>query len=317
MSDRKVWIDGAFVSWDEATVHVLSHSMQRGSLVFDYMGVHATPRGPALFRLDDHIERFEGSLETVGLQSPWGRGLLERACRETVALNPDATALKICAYLPSIEVDVVPMDPRIEVLIAAYDVQRDLVETKAEPVRRPATCRLKLDRQRKRIDAHLPPQAKAAANYLGVMMSKRAARADGYDEIATLDEHGRLAEGPTTNLFLVDAAGRLLTPGIDEILAGVTRDSILTLARAEGVDVLECPLEAQAIFDAHEVLLSGTSAGVWPVRSVDGQPVPGGAPGPVTERVAARLAAVVAGEDPDYLHWLHYTEDPSETRRVS
>jgi branched-chain amino acid aminotransferase len=231
MSDRKIWRDGAFVPWASATVHVLSHSMQRGSLVFDYLGVHATPRGPALFRLPEHIARFEGSLRTVGLEVPFSAEALERACCDTVRMNPDATAVKICAYLPSIEVDVVPMDGRIEVTIAAYDVKRDLIATKPHPTPRPETCRLKLDRQRKRIDAHLPPQAKAAANYLGVMMAKRAARAEGYDEIATLDEHGRLAEGPTTNLFLVDERGRLLTPSVDEILAGVTRDSILSLAR--------------------------------------------------------------------------------------
>ena len=305
---RRIWVDGTLVPWEEAAVHVLSHSMQRGSLVFDYLGVHATPRGPALFRLSEHVERFARSLRTIGLESPWSAERLRAACVETVRANPGSTAVKICAYLPSIEVDVVPMDPRIEVAIAAYDVVRDVIETKPEPLQKPATCRLKLDRQRKRIDAHLPPQAKAAANYLGVMMAKRAARAEGYDEVATLDEHGCLAEGPTTNLFLVSAEGVLLTPGADAILEGVTRDSILALAKDEGIPVREATLEEAALFAASEVFLSGTSAGVWPVASVDGRVVPGGAPGPVTERVASRLAAAVVGADPTFEHWLTFAD---------
>ncbi len=317
MVTRQIWRDGELIPWDEASVHVLSHSMQRGSLVFDYLGVHATERGPALFRLPEHLARFGRSLSLVGLGSPWSVDELKAACRLTVAHNPDATAVKICAYLPSVEVDVVPMDPRIEVIIAAYDAQRDLIDTKEHPVRKPATCRLKLDRERKRIDAHLPPQAKAAANYLGVMMAKRAARLEGFDEIATLDEHGNLAEGPTTNLFLVDDAGRVLTPGTEEILAGVTRDSILTLARDEGLTVREETLAAEAIFEASEVFLSGTSAGLWPVASVDGRPVSDGAPGPVTERIAARLSRVVQGDDPGYSHWLSYADGVGEARRVS
>ena len=302
--DRVVWVDGALVPWERATVHVLSHSMQRGSLVFDYLGVHATDRGPALFRLPEHVDRFGRSLRTIGLESPWKAEVLRAACVDTARANPGCTAIKICAYLPSIEVDVVPMDSRIEVAIAAYDVEADVIARKAEPLGKSPTCRLKLDRKRKRIDAHLPPQAKAAANYLGVMMAKRAARAEGYDEIATLDEHGRLAEGPTTNLFLVDHAGALLTPGAEAILEGVTRDSVLTLAKDEGIAVRESLLEADALFAASEVFLSGTSAGVWPVESVDGQPVAGGAPGPVTQRIAKRLQAVVSGADPSYEHWL-------------
>lgn len=291
--------------------------MQRGSLVFDYLGVHETDRGSALFRLPEHLARFGRSLSMVGLSTAWSAEELDAACRETVAANPGATAVKICAYLPSIEVDVVPMDPRVEVIIAAYEVQADVIDTKPHPVRKPPTCRLKLDRERKRIDAHLPPQAKAAANYLGVMMAKRGARLEGFDEIATLDEHGNLAEGPTTNLFIVDDAGRLLTPGTEEILAGVTRDTILTLARDEGVTVREEPLEAAALFAATEVFLSGTSAGLWPVASVDGRPVSGGAPGTITQRITDRLTAVVSGRDARYSHWLSYADDVGKERQVS
>jgi branched-chain amino acid aminotransferase len=302
--DRRIWIDGQLVPWADATVHVLSHSLQRGSLVFDYLSVHATPRGPAIFRLGDHLARFQRSVALVGL--PLARPIeeLQAACIETVAANAGATALKICAYLPSIEVDIVPMDPHVRVAIAAYDVAEDIVRRKAAaPPFRPEV-RLKVERLRRRVEAHLPPQAKAAANYLGPMMAKWAARKEGYDEIVLVDETGHLAEGPTTNVFLVDRAGTLLTPPAGSILEGVTRRSILELAKHDGIPAREERLRPEALGEAAEVFLTGTSAGVWPVISVDGRPVGEGGVGPVSRRLRERFEGVTSGRDPAFAHWL-------------
>ena len=300
---RIIWIDGHFVPWDEARVHVLSHSLQRGSLVFDYLSVHETGSGPALFRLDDHLSRFYNSVAIVGLELPWEPAALSRGCVEAVAANPGSTAVKICAYLPSIEVDVVPMDARVEVAIAAYNVERDVIETKDQPVAKAPTARLKLDRQRRRIEAHLSPHAKAAANYLGPMMAKWKARREGFDEVAMLDERGYLAEGPTTNLFLVDSEGSLLTPSLEAVLPGITRSTVMELAKHEGVEVVERRLDPEMIFAATEVFLSGTSARLWPVASVDGEAI-GEAPGPVTRKLSQRLDRVTTGRDPAFEHWL-------------
>lgn len=302
-SERWIWVDGTFRPWGEATVHLLSHSLQRGSLVFDYMGIHKGARGIAIFRLADHVARFARSVRCLALELPFREEALRDACVEAAQRNPGATAIKLCAYLPSLEVDVVPMDPRLEIAIAAYDVDAELIAPKAAPYRRPETCRLKLERVRKRIDAHLPTDAKAAANYLGVMMAKRAARAEGYDEIVTLDENGRVAEGPTTNIFLVDHAGQLHTPGADAILEGITRDAILTLAKEEGIETRVGDVSEASLFAASEAFLSGTSAGLWPVVSIDGLAL-GAAPGPVTRRLAGRLKAVLRGEDDVFAHWL-------------
>lgn len=307
---RTIWIDGRMVAWDDATVHVLSHSLQRGSLVFDYLSVHETERGPALFRLGDHLDRFFNSVRIVGLELPWDRAALHDACLAAVEANPGSTAVKICAYLPAVEVDVIPMDPRVEVAIAAYDVVADVIAHKAAPLHKPAVARLKLDRQRRRIEAHLPPHAKAAANYLGPMMAKWKARREGFDEVAMLDEHGYLAEGPTTNLFLVDSAGALLTPSLEAVLPGITRRTSIELAKHEGVEAAERRLDPEAIFAASEVFLCGTSARLWPVASVDGEAV-GAAPGPVTVRLGERLDRVTAGRDPAFEHWLSWVHPHS------
>jgi branched-chain amino acid aminotransferase len=304
--DRRIWIDGAFVPWEAATVHLLSHSLARGSLVFDYTSVHETPRGPAIFRLRQHVDRFLRSVALVGLPLERGAAEIEEAARATVRANSGSNALKICAYLPSIEVDVVPMDERVSLAIASYHTAHDVVLRKARSRPMPATLALKVDRTRRRIEAHLPPQAKAAANYLGAMMAKWAARKQGYDEVVLLDERGNLAEAPTSNLFLVDRDGVLRTPTLDAVLAGVTRDSVLALAKHEGIPVAECELAPESLADAAEVFLSGSSVGVWPVASVDGRPVAGGAPGRVSARLKARHDAITAGADPDFDHWLAY-----------
>jgi branched-chain amino acid aminotransferase len=302
--DRRIWVDGKLVRWADATVHVLSHSLQRASLVFDYTSVHETPRGPAIFRLRDHVERFLRSVALVGLPMQRSRAELEAACKATVAANPGANALKICAYLPAVEVDVVPMDEHVAVAIAAYDGARDIVLRKAHPRPLVPTLKLKIERTRRRIAANLPPGAKASANYLGPMMAKWAARKEGYDEVVLLDEHGHLAEAPTANLFLVDDTGALRTPPLDAVLAGVTRLSVIELAKEAGIPVREEPLLPEALYEAPEVFLSSSSIGVWPVESVDGRPVRGGAPGPVSKRLKDRLDAICAGREPAFAHWL-------------
>jgi branched-chain amino acid aminotransferase len=302
--DRRIWIDGRLVPWGEATVHVLSHSLQRGSLVFDYTSVHQTPRGTAIFRLDDHLERFLRSVSIVGLPLAYGLAELRAASLEAARANPGANAFKICAYLPSVEVDVVPMDEHVSVAIAVYHGGQDIVLRKPSPRPLAPTITVKIERVRRRVEAHLPTHAKASANYLGAMMAKWAARREGYDDVVLLDEHGLLAEAPTANVFLVDEAGALRTPTLDAVLAGVTRMSVLELAAHEGIPVREESLAPEALYDAPEVFLASSSVGVWPVSAVDGRPVRGGAPGPVSKRLKDRLDAVFAGQDPAFAHWL-------------
>jgi branched-chain amino acid aminotransferase len=303
--ERKIWLDGELVPWERATVHVLSQSLQRGSLVFDYMSVHETPRGAAVFRLREHVERFFQSIELVGLPLRRGRDEIEAAILATVRANPGAKAVKVSAYLPSIEVDVVPMDDRVAVAIAAYDPKADVMDR--HPGRTPARATVRLwveKRLRNRRKDILPPQAKVAANYASPMAAKWAARRAGYDEILLVDEDGCLAESPTANLFWVERGGALRTPPAERVLLGVTRQSLLEIAKHDGIDVAEALLRPEELARQPEVFLSGTTAGVLPVESVDGALVGEGRPGPVTVRLASRLREIQSGRDPAFAHWL-------------
>ena len=304
--DRLIWLDGEFVPWEQATIHVLSHSIQRGSLVFDYMSVHETPRGACIFRLDRHVERLVRSCELVGLNLRRGASEIDRAIRATVRRNEGAKAVKASAYIPSCEVDVIPQDDHVSLAIAAYDPVADLIQRKpGVPPPKVREVRLWIEKERRnRRDDIMPPQAKVSANYASPMVAKAKARAAGYDEIVLVDEDGHVAEGPTTNLFLVDGEGRLVTPTEAHVLHGVTRASILELAAAEGIVAIERNVTPDELLGAAEAFLTGTTAGVWPVTSVDGKKLTDGKIGPVSTRLRERFQQVTAGLDPDFEHWL-------------
>jgi branched-chain amino acid aminotransferase len=303
-------MDGQLVPWEQATVHVLSHSLQRGSLVFDYLSVHETPRGAAVFRLDEHLERFEISCELVGLPMLRDRAVLRQAVLETVRANPGSTAVKMSAFLPSVEVDLVPVDEHVAVVVAAYDPQTDVLARKAHRHDYPVTVRVWLEKERRNRRADiLAPQAKVAANYTSPMGAKWAARRRGYDEILLIDEAGSLAEGPTTNVFLVDGEGVLRTPPEDTVLHGVTRRTVLELARHDGRLAVEESLHPDTLFAAEEAFLTATTAGVWPIESVDDRALGTPAPGPVTQLLAKRFHEVSSGRDPEFQYWLAYADE--------
>src|SRR5262249_24384800 len=228
---RQIWIDGGLVPLEEATVHVLSHTLQRASLMFASMRVYERPGGPAVFRMPEHVARLIHSAELVGLPLALGAREIEAAIVTTVRANPGATAVKVSEYLPSIEVDVVPLDPHVAVAIAAYDPQADINAGKPAKPHRPTALKIWIEKSVKnRREDIVPPQAKVSGNYTSPMQAKCNARRAGYDEILLVDEDGYVSEGPTTNVFLVDAEGALATPPEDKVLLGVTRSSILALA---------------------------------------------------------------------------------------
>jgi branched-chain amino acid aminotransferase len=219
--------------------------------------------------------------------------------------------VKLNAFLPSVEVDVVPVDDHVSVAAAAYDPWQDVQARKdVPPARPPKTVRLWLEKERRqRRPDILHPHAKVAGNYTSAMFAKWQARRRGFDEVLLVDAQGFLAEGPTTNYFLVDADGVLRTPPDDGVLLGVTRMSVIALAEAEGRKVFEEPLRPEALFAASEAFLTGTSAGVWPIASLDDRAIGGVCPGPVSEALGARFRRVVAGEDPAFVHWLSFVDE--------
>jgi branched-chain amino acid aminotransferase len=297
------------VPWEQATVHVLSHSLQRGSLIFDYLSVHETDAGPAIFRLREHVERLLRSAELVSLPLTYDRETIEAAVIETTRANPGASAVKVSAYLASIEVDVVPLDDHVTLAIAAYHPGDDIVARKSKRPNYHPVLKLWIEKSRKnRRDDIMPPQAKVAANYTSPMAAKWAAQRAGYDDILLVDEDGFIAEGPTTNVFAVEADGSLVTPPEAHVLLGVTRNSILAIAKDEGLSVGEQRLRPERLLAAAEVFVTGTTAGVWPVGSIDGQEIGDGEVGPVSKSLQQRFRRIVVGKDAAFVHWLTYVD---------
>ena len=307
MSERVIWRDGAFVAWRDATVHVLAQSLQRGSLAFDFLSVHQAKRGVAMFRVRDHVERLLRTCSIVGLPIGYGADELVDACAETVRANPSAKVVKISALIPSVEVELIPQDARVSVYIAAYDSQADIIAKNPGEYRHRPELSLKIEREKSaRREDLLPPHAKVAANYTAAMTAKWRARQEGFDDVVLLDEAGFVTEAPTTNLFMVDADGTLATPPGNKVLLGITRDTIMALASAVGLQCVERDIAAAELASAREVFLSGTSVGVWPVLSIDQRSVGEGGIGPVTRKLRAKYDATVRGEEPEFEGWLYY-----------
>jgi branched-chain amino acid aminotransferase len=269
------------------------------------MSVHDTPRGAAVFRLADHVDRFLESCLLVGLPVELDAAAISEAIIATAARNPGCKAVKVSGYFASVEVDVVPMDMHVTVAVAAYDPRDDVIRRNPGRAHHREKLKLWIEKEKhNRRDDIVPAQAKVSGNYVSPMMAKWKARKAGYDEILLVDEEGHLAEGPTTNLFLVDAEGTLLTPPAENVLHGVTRRTILDLAKHDGIEVREVSIEPQELLAAHEAFLTGTTAGVWPIESVDGQSIGASCPGPVSKALRDHFLRVVSGEDPAFVHWL-------------
>jgi len=257
--------------------------------------------------MGEHVRRLLRSAELIGLPMTMDEEAISGAVVETVRANPGATAVKVCAYLPSIEVEVVPSDDRVSVAVAAYETAADVVGHNAGPVYFKPELRIRLAKERRKMRPEIiPPQAKVSANYTSPMIAKWAARRAGYDEILLVDEKGYLAEASTENVFLVSQDGRLRTPSLAYVLAGVTRSSILEIAKHDGIPVAEEAIRPEDLFTAAEVFLTATSAGVWPVVSVDGRAVGEGRAGPVSRALRSRFEEVANGHDPAFDAWLTY-----------
>jgi branched-chain amino acid aminotransferase len=320
MSRADVWLDGALVPCDEARVSVLSHAIQRGGLVFDVgrLRLRETGEGRAVFfRPREHIERLLRSAEIVGLAVRWDAATLLAATQETAqaSLARDAgdALVRWSAFVPSIEADVVPRPSAAASVAIAVISPEDTVSPGTVASQRPASVRVLVPGDvRKAGPDVFPPQAKVAASYLGPMLAKRRALAAGFDEVVLLDAEGRVAEAPTANVF-VCKGGEIATPPLDRVLAGVTRDSVLAVARAEGIRARERHLEPEELLDADEAFLTASSMPVQAIASFTLAAEPdrrgrehelrAGAPGPLTSRLRRIMQACERGADERFGHW--------------
>jgi branched-chain amino acid aminotransferase len=288
------------VPWESARISLFAHAIQRGAGVFDVGVLRPQPGGScALFRPQEHIARFLRSTVLVGLFQPFDAARLLEATIETARASATTAGLvRWIAYIPTLEPDVVPgPDSRASVAIGI------LPPDPAAPPR-PATLKVTIPRDLRKAGPEVfPPQAKVGASYLGPMLAKRRAQEQGYDEVVLLDGEGHVAEAPTANVFAV-RDGVLWTPPAERVLAGITRDTVLAVARADGIPTREAHLVPGDLAGADEVFLTASSFPVQGVASIDGRRLSRDAPGPVTARIAAAVSACERGGDPRFASWL-------------
>lgn len=290
-----LWLDGAIVDTSTATIPLMGHAPQRGSLVFDVGSFHRAKSGVALFRAHEHAARFVRSARIVGLSLPFDENALVRAAIDVVAAcGREDGLVRWSVYFAASEPDLLPRDPATHVAVAAQLLEDP---PRAKPMRI-AT----FDDARKAAPNALSPEAKVAAAYLGPMLARRRAVAAGADDVVLLDHEGNVAEAPIANVFAV-TKGVLCTPSLGCVLPGITRDAVLALALAEGIPVREATLTRAEFAAADEAFLTATSFPIAPIGAIDGR-VLAGTPGPVTTRLAARLTAAQRGDDPAFATWL-------------
>jgi branched-chain amino acid aminotransferase len=290
-----VWLDGALVPRERATIPLMAHAPQRGSLVFDVGSFHRGPRGVALFRAREHVARFLRSAQLVGIEVAWTEAALVAAAAEVVSrCGRDEGLVRWSAVFDADEPDLVPRTSVARVCVAAQLL---------EDPPRSAPLRVAVFQDARKIapDA-VPSQAKVAAQYLGPLLARRRAIAEGAEEVVLLDAEGNVAEAPTANVFAV-VGGVLFTPPTRYVLAGITRDAVLELAREEGIEAREAPLSLEALVSADEAFLTATSLPLVAISHVNGRPLRA-APGPLGARLAARLASAQRGEHRAGA-WLH------------
>ncbi len=295
-----IWMNGKLVPWEEARIHVGSHVVHYGSCLFEGIRCYATPRGPAIFRLDAHMARLYNSCKIYRMEVPWTRAELSGAVMETVA----ASRMKDCYIRPIVyrgyhHLGVNPLPCPVEGAILVWQWGKYLGEealAQGVDVRVSAWARMAPNTH--------PAMAKAGGNYLNAQLILMEALVDGYVEAIALDTFGYVSEGSGENVFLV-LNGALVTPPYHSmILPGITRDSVLTLARELSLPVREEVIAREALYLADEVFLVGTAAEITPVRSVDKIPVGNGRRGPVTERLQSAFFGILKGEREDKQGWL-------------
>jgi branched-chain amino acid aminotransferase len=270
------------------------------------MSVHQTDQGPAIMKLGPHIARLFETCRIMGLPIAYTPAEMEAACVATVKKNPGSGSLKISALIPSIEVELVPQDPTVSVMIAAYDSKKDIIDRNPGKYHQARELSLKVEYSiSNRREDVIPAQAKMAANYTAALFAKWRARREGFDDILLLDDGRYVAESSTSNVFAV-INGTIITPPQRRVLHGVTRASVLELAPAVGVAVEERDLTVPELTGADEVFATATSVGVWPVVRIDDVTIGDGAIGPITSKLRAKHKEIVAGKDPAYLHWLTF-----------
>jgi branched-chain amino acid aminotransferase len=315
----KIWRDGELIDWNDARVHVMTHAIHYGSSVFEGIRAYPTKRGPAVFRLAEHMQRLLNSGKIYRMESKYDRDAL---CRASVELVRDS-GLDQCYLRPVMfrglneekpAFGVNPFPNPIQTYIAAWDWGKYLGDEAME-----TGVDVCVSSWTRITSNSMPAMAKAGANYMNSQLIKMEALLGGFSEGIALDDRGYVSEGSGENLFIVNN-GRLITPPLGaSILPGITRDSVIQIARELGIAVEETSIQRAALYLADEVFFTGTAAEITPIRSVDRITVGSGKRGEITKRLQEVFFEIVYGERtaPNNAPWLTYVNEATATANRS
>ena len=302
---EKIWMDGELVDWRDAKIHVLSHAVHYGSGVFEGIRAYETKRGAAVWHLDEHLKRLFRSAKLYHMDIPYSMDAIGDAIKELIRAN----GLNACYIRPVVlrglgELGVNPLTSPISVFIAVWPWGAYLGEDALEN-----GVRIKISSWRRNSQNALPSSAKATGQYINGVLAKMESLKAGYDEAVMLNEQGHITDGSGENVFIV-RDGRLTTPPISAgCLDGITRGSVIAIARDLGYEVDEQDLVRTDLYNAEECFFTGTAAEITPVREVDDRSVGEGHRGPITKELQGAFFAATKGETEKYADWLSYVND--------
>ena len=302
VTGEAIWLDGEFVAWDAARVHVLTHTLHYGLGVFEGIRCYQTADGrSAVFRLGEHLRRLYDSAHINLMKIPFERAKLEQACLETLRRNHlPAGYLRPLVFVGDGEMGLNPGGNAIRVAVIAWAWGKYLGE---EGVERGIRAKISTF-SRHFVNAKMT-KGKTCGDYVNSILAKREALLDGYDEAIMLDSTGLVSEASGENIFLV-RDGVIATPTLNSVLGGITRGTVIELARDKGIPVEERAITRDELYTADEVFLTGTAAEVTPIREIDRRAIGAGSRGPIAATLQKAFFDVVSGREAKYERWLTY-----------
>lgn len=297
-----IWMDGEFVPWEDAKVHVLTHTLHYGLGVFEGIRCYNTEKGPAVFRLEDHINRLENSASLVKLDLPYTVDELIDAVKLTIKKNTlEECYIRPIAFYGYGKMGLNPEGAPVNVAIAVWPWGSYLGEEGLEK-----GVRATITDWRRIHSKILPPHSKTVANYANSILAKLDALERGYDEAILLNMEDQVTEGPGENIFLIED-GDVITPPLSSgALGGITRNSIMTIVEDKGIPMKEEDVTLKRLLNADEAFFTGTAAEVTPIREIDGTTIGDGAPGEITKDLQETFFNTVRGKEEKYNHWLDF-----------
>ena len=302
-AQNKIWMDGKFVNWDDAKIHVLTHGLHYGTAVFEGIRSFVTPDGPAIFRLEEHIQRFLNSAKIYRMELGFSAKELVKACVDLIRVNPAKEAyIRPIAFTGYGEMGLSPLTSKVSVAISSWEWGAYLGDTTKKGVRATFSSWVRIDSRA------MPVQAKSSANYANSALAKMQALTSGYDEAILLNGVGHVAEGPGENIFRVKDGVLSTPPASSGILRGITRDTVIQFARDQKIQFYRNDATTAEFFTSDEVFFTGTAAGIAKVREIDGRRI--GYDGtPVTDLMARLYDQTVHGKNKKYSKWLTRVPD--------